>query len=241
MLYGGGFFVDQFFAGDHEGVVWVHGYGNVFEKMLEPGRRSTSSPAAGSTASTRCQMEQEVYGFKTGHARRRRGQPRVQPVHRAGPGRAAERLLPPAGSETARRRDRRRRAAAKAAGCSAGSSAACSTTEPGDGSLHPATWRASAARPGSSARSASAAISCWPRSPASAPAGSARRHSCSSRPIPIRGSLTPARRSRCTNRGCATSATWRRTPSSRRSSATCGCPATGSRSSAPGCAARSTS
>src|ERR1700758_181720 len=37
MLYGGGFFVDHFIATGHEGVVWVHGYGNMFEKMLEPG------------------------------------------------------------------------------------------------------------------------------------------------------------------------------------------------------------
>ena len=37
MLYGGGFFVDQFFAGDREGVVWVHGYGNVFEKRAGAG------------------------------------------------------------------------------------------------------------------------------------------------------------------------------------------------------------
>src|SRR6201995_4114314 len=35
MLYGGGLWVDEFFAGDHEGVVWIHGYGNVFEKNLE--------------------------------------------------------------------------------------------------------------------------------------------------------------------------------------------------------------
>ena len=44
----------EFFAGDHEGVVWVHGYGNVFEKVLEPARRSTSSLAAGSSATTPC-------------------------------------------------------------------------------------------------------------------------------------------------------------------------------------------
>src|ERR1700759_2239839 len=32
MLYGGGFFVDEFFAGDAEGVVGGHGYGNAFEE-----------------------------------------------------------------------------------------------------------------------------------------------------------------------------------------------------------------
>src|ERR1700686_4921676 len=32
VMFGGGFFVDHFMATDHEGVVWIHGYGNVFEK-----------------------------------------------------------------------------------------------------------------------------------------------------------------------------------------------------------------
>ena len=44
MLYGGGFFVDEFFAGDHEGVVWVHGYGNVFEKQLDAGETIDIEP-----------------------------------------------------------------------------------------------------------------------------------------------------------------------------------------------------
>ena len=44
MLYGGGFLVDPFFAGDHEGVVWIHGYGNVFEKVLEPGETIDIEP-----------------------------------------------------------------------------------------------------------------------------------------------------------------------------------------------------
>jgi uncharacterized protein (AIM24 family) len=58
MLYGGGFFVDEFYAADHEGVVWVHGYGNVFEKNLEPGEWVYRDHSV--------QMSQEVYGFKTG-------------------------------------------------------------------------------------------------------------------------------------------------------------------------------
>ena len=44
MLYGGGFFVDEFFAADHEGVVWVHGYGNVFEKQLDAGETIDIEP-----------------------------------------------------------------------------------------------------------------------------------------------------------------------------------------------------
>ncbi len=38
MLFGGtGFFIDRFLAGAEEGVVWLHGYGNVFDKVLAPG------------------------------------------------------------------------------------------------------------------------------------------------------------------------------------------------------------
>src|SRR5512135_620521 len=40
MLFGGtGFFVDRFTAKQHEGVVWLHGYGNVFEKVLDAGEQ----------------------------------------------------------------------------------------------------------------------------------------------------------------------------------------------------------
>jgi uncharacterized protein (AIM24 family) len=66
MLYGGGFWVDQFFAGDHEGVVWIHGYGNVFEKPLEPGETIDIEPGGWLFRDHSVQMEQEIYGFKTG-------------------------------------------------------------------------------------------------------------------------------------------------------------------------------
>ncbi len=66
MLYGGGFFVDQFFAADQEGVVWVHGYGNVFEKALEPGETIDIEPGGWVYRDHSVQMTQEVYGFKTG-------------------------------------------------------------------------------------------------------------------------------------------------------------------------------
>ncbi|HEV3054011.1 MAG TPA: AIM24 family protein, partial [Solirubrobacteraceae bacterium] len=66
MLYGGGFFVDEFFAADHEGVVWVHGYGNVFEKTLEPGETIDIEPGGWLYREHSVSMEQEVYGFKTG-------------------------------------------------------------------------------------------------------------------------------------------------------------------------------
>ena len=66
MLYGGGFFVDQFFAGNDEGVVWVHGYGNVFEKTLEPGETIDIEPGGWVFRDHSVEMTQELYGFKTG-------------------------------------------------------------------------------------------------------------------------------------------------------------------------------
>src|SRR5437588_7320133 len=66
VLYGGGFWVDQFLATDHEGVVWVHGYGNVFEKVLEPGETIDIEPGGWVYRDHSVQMTQEIYGFKTG-------------------------------------------------------------------------------------------------------------------------------------------------------------------------------
>ncbi len=66
MLYGGGFFVDEFFAADQEGVVWVHGYGNVFEKVLEAGESIDIEPGGWVYRDHSVSMSQEVYGFKTG-------------------------------------------------------------------------------------------------------------------------------------------------------------------------------
>jgi uncharacterized protein (AIM24 family) len=65
-IYGGGFFVDHFTAGDHEGVVWVHGYGNLFEKNLEAGETIDVEPGGWVYRDHSVQMQQEVMGFKTG-------------------------------------------------------------------------------------------------------------------------------------------------------------------------------
>ncbi|MEI9963552.1 MAG: AIM24 family protein [Caulobacteraceae bacterium] len=55
MLFGSsGFFIDRFRATGGEGILWVHGYGNVFEKTWPRASRSTSSPAAGSTRTPKC-------------------------------------------------------------------------------------------------------------------------------------------------------------------------------------------
>jgi uncharacterized protein (AIM24 family) len=66
MMFGGGFFVDTFFASDHEGVVWVHGYGNVFEKRLEAGESIDIEPGGWVYRDHSVSMSQEMYGFKTG-------------------------------------------------------------------------------------------------------------------------------------------------------------------------------
>jgi uncharacterized protein (AIM24 family) len=40
MLYGGtGFFIDKFKGHTGDGILWLHGYGNVFEKVLAPGEQ----------------------------------------------------------------------------------------------------------------------------------------------------------------------------------------------------------
>jgi uncharacterized protein (AIM24 family) len=66
MLYGGGLWVDHFLAADHEGVVWIHGYGNLFEKQLEPGETIDIEPGGWVYRDHSVQMTQEIYGFKTG-------------------------------------------------------------------------------------------------------------------------------------------------------------------------------
>ncbi len=67
MLFGGnGFFVDNFHATDVEGVVWLHGYGNVFEKLLAPGEAIDVEAGAWIYRDAAVGMQQTVYGLKTG-------------------------------------------------------------------------------------------------------------------------------------------------------------------------------
>lgn len=45
MLYGGtGFFIDKFKGHQGDGILWLHGYGNVFEKVLAPGEQIEVEP-----------------------------------------------------------------------------------------------------------------------------------------------------------------------------------------------------
>jgi uncharacterized protein (AIM24 family) len=45
LLFGGsGFFVDKFRGEQGDGILWLHGYGNVFEKVLGPGEQIDVEP-----------------------------------------------------------------------------------------------------------------------------------------------------------------------------------------------------
>jgi uncharacterized protein (AIM24 family) len=66
IFYGGGFFLDQFTAGDSEGVVWLHGYGNVFEKTLDAGEQIDVEPGSWLYMDSTVNMDQQMYGLKTG-------------------------------------------------------------------------------------------------------------------------------------------------------------------------------
>jgi uncharacterized protein (AIM24 family) len=67
MLFGSsGFFVDHFSAGRQEGVVWLHGYGNVFEKILAPGEQIDVEPGGWIYRDESVNMEIKVFGLKTG-------------------------------------------------------------------------------------------------------------------------------------------------------------------------------
>lgn len=46
LLGGSGFFMDTFTCTDAGGIVWLHGFGNVFEVMLRPGEMIDVEPAA---------------------------------------------------------------------------------------------------------------------------------------------------------------------------------------------------
>jgi uncharacterized protein (AIM24 family) len=46
MLSGTGFFIDTFRCNGPEGILWLHGYGNVFELTLQPGEQIDIEPGA---------------------------------------------------------------------------------------------------------------------------------------------------------------------------------------------------
>lgn len=66
LLFGGsGFFVDRFDAAQ-DGVLWLHGYGNVFDVSLAPGESIDVEPGGWIYREASVTMNQQVYGLRTG-------------------------------------------------------------------------------------------------------------------------------------------------------------------------------
>jgi uncharacterized protein (AIM24 family) len=64
MLFGStGFFVDRFSAMRDEGVLFLHGYGNVFEKVLAPGEQIDIEPGGWVYRDESVRMDVQVFGL----------------------------------------------------------------------------------------------------------------------------------------------------------------------------------
>ncbi|HYM50113.1 MAG TPA: AIM24 family protein [Candidatus Limnocylindrales bacterium] len=61
-----GFFVDRFDAGNQEGVVWLHGYGNVFEKTLAANEQIDVEPGGWIYRDVQVRMDTQTFGLRTG-------------------------------------------------------------------------------------------------------------------------------------------------------------------------------
>jgi uncharacterized protein (AIM24 family) len=61
-----GFWVDRFEAKGGDGVVWLHGFGNVFEKQLEAGEEIDVEPGGWVYMDPEVRMRPAVYGLRTG-------------------------------------------------------------------------------------------------------------------------------------------------------------------------------
>lgn len=67
MLFEGtGFFIDRFHCTNSEGILWLHGYGNVFEKTLAPGEQSDIEPDGWLYKDPDVRMETKVQSLSTG-------------------------------------------------------------------------------------------------------------------------------------------------------------------------------
>jgi uncharacterized protein (AIM24 family) len=67
MLMGGtGFFIDRFVAQNRDGIVWVHGYGNVFDVTLGAGEQIDVEPGGWVYKDTSVRMETQIQSFSTG-------------------------------------------------------------------------------------------------------------------------------------------------------------------------------
>ncbi|HEV2642378.1 MAG TPA: AIM24 family protein, partial [Candidatus Elarobacter sp.] len=67
ILFGqSGLFVDTFTARDGDGIVWLHGYGNVFEVTLQAGEQIDVEPGGWIYKDPSVRMELEIQGIATG-------------------------------------------------------------------------------------------------------------------------------------------------------------------------------
>jgi uncharacterized protein (AIM24 family) len=67
MLFGGtGFFIDKFHGHEGEGILWLHGYGNVFERTLAPGEQIDVEPGAWLYKDPSVKMETNMQRLATG-------------------------------------------------------------------------------------------------------------------------------------------------------------------------------
>ncbi len=66
LLGGTGFFIDTFSCDKAEGVLWLHGYGNVFEMNLKPGEQIDLEPGSWIYKDTTVKMETIFQKLSTG-------------------------------------------------------------------------------------------------------------------------------------------------------------------------------
>lgn len=67
MLFGGsGFFIDKFKGAQGDGVLWLHGYGNVFEKNLAAGEQIDIEPGGWLYKDPSVKMETNLQNISTG-------------------------------------------------------------------------------------------------------------------------------------------------------------------------------
>ena len=66
LLGGTGFFIDKFHCTRGEGVLWMHGYGNVFEVVLGAGQSIDIEPGGWIYKDTTVNMETQFQRFSTG-------------------------------------------------------------------------------------------------------------------------------------------------------------------------------
>ncbi len=67
MFFGGsGFFIDTFSCSRRPGILWLHGYGNVFEVTLEPGQQFDVEPGGWVYKDPSVMMETQFQRFATG-------------------------------------------------------------------------------------------------------------------------------------------------------------------------------